>query len=180
MSRDARVVVICEDSQHRTFIYRLLRSLGFPRHRLDVKPAPVGGGAADQWVRERYADEVDAYRRKSSYRHIGLVTVVDADENSMQRRYQQFSEQLASEDLSRRGDAENICILIPKRNIETWIYALLGEEVNETDAYPKLQKESSCQPAVVELVQFVKNDCPEDLIPSLRRGCRELSNRLPE
>jgi hypothetical protein len=70
--------------------------------------------------------------------------------------------------------------LVPKRNIETWIYALFGREVNEKDAYPKLEKESECQPAVKQLVEYLRHDVPDDLIPSLRRGCQELDDRLPE
>jgi len=110
----------------------------------------------------------------------GLVTAIDADENPVQHRYRQLNEELDSEDLERRGTDEEICILIPKRNIETWIYALFGNEVNEAEEYSKLENEGDCQPAVAQLVEYLRDGWPDDLLPSLQRGCRELNTRLPE
>lgn len=174
MSR-AKMVVVCEDLQQRVFVYRLLKAFGLHRRtRFEVATK----GAADQWVRQSYPDEVAAYRAATMA--VGLLTAIDADENTVQYRYQQLNEELDAKGLDRRKPDEQICLLVPKRNIETWIYALLGNNVNESESYPKLEKESDCQPAVKELVQFVRKDCPEDLIPSLQRGCRELSTRLPK
>lgn len=178
--RAARMVVLCEDAQHRTFVYRLLKDLGFPRRRIRIEQAPVGEGAAEQFVRETYPDEVRLHRRKSARMNIGLIAIVDADTASVRQRVQAFDQELDHCDLERRSPDERICLFIPKRNIETWIYALFGETVNETDSYPKLEREAACQPAVDTLAQYVKGDCPGTVIQSLRRGCRELSSRLPE
>jgi hypothetical protein len=175
-SQNVKMVVLCEDSQHRVFIYRLLKAFGLHR-RLRMEVAQEGEGAADQWVRERYPDEVAVHRRSTMA--VGLVTAIDADKNSVRFRYQQLNEELDANDLEHRKRDEQICLLVPKRNIETWIYALLGNEVNEEDAYPKLEKESECQPAVERLVDYLRHGWPEDLIPSLERGCRELDFRLP-
>lgn len=112
--------------------------------------------------------------------NIGLIATIDADTEPVQRRYRQLNEELDSADLEQRGDDEKICILVPKRNIETWIYALFGRDVNETDAYPKLDNEGNCQPAVEQLVEYLRDGWPIDLIPSLKRGCRELKARLPQ
>lgn len=112
--------------------------------------------------------------------HFGLLTAIDADEHAVRVRYQQLNEELDANDLAPRKHDERICLLIPKRNIEMWIYALLGEEVNEQEAYRKLEKESECQPAVEQLVAYLRHGIPDDLIPSLRRGCQELDDRLPE
>jgi hypothetical protein len=176
--RAARMIVLCEDLQHATFIRRLLKQLGFPKGRIRINRSH--GGAADQYVRNRYSEEVEEYRRRSARIHIGLVTAIDADENQVQYRLRQLNEELDTEDLDGRKHDEEICILVPKRNIETWIYALRGQEVNEKDAYPKLEKESRCQPAVDQLVEYLRHGIPDDLIPSLERGCRELNDRLPE
>jgi len=176
-SQGVKMVVLCEDSQHRVFIYRLLKAFGLHR-RLRMEVAQEGEGAADQWVREKYPDEVAVCRRSTMA--VGLVTAIDADENSVRFRYRQLDKELDANDLDQRRNDEQICLLVPKRNIETWIYALLGEEVNERDGYPKLEKESECQPAVEKLVDYLRHGVPNDLIPSLKRGCRELNNRLPE
>ncbi len=178
--RSAQIIGLCEDSQHYTFLYRLLKSLGFTRHRIRIEPAPVGGGAADQWVRNHYPDEVETYRRESSHLRTGLVTAIDADENPVRRRYRQLNGELQAEALDQRGPDEMICILVPKRNIETWIYALFGNEVSETEDYGKLENEGDCQPAVEQLVEYLQDGWSDDLIPSLKQGCRELNTRLPE
>jgi len=172
------MVVVCEDAQQRVFIYRLLKAFGLHR-RFRAEVAQEGQGAADQWVRETYPDEVAAYRQSTMA--VGLVTIIDADENSVSFRYRQLNEELDANDLEHRKRDEQICLLVPKRNVETWIHALApsGEEVNEQDAYPKLEKESECQPAVDQLVDYLRHGWPEDLIPSLERGCRELDSRLP-
>jgi hypothetical protein len=174
------MIILCEDLQHATFFRRLLKDLGYPRRRIRVKRCPDGQGAADQYVRNHYPSEVAEYRKNSTRINIGLLTVIDADELEVQKRYRQLNRELDKEGLERRSQDEKICLAVPKRNIETWIYSLFGDEVNQTKAYPKLDKEGDCQPAVDELVEFVRTECPDDLISSLRRGCRELSARLPE
>lgn len=178
--RAARIIALCEDDQQYTFLLRLLKSLGFPSQRIDIERAPVGKGAADQWVRERYPDEVAVYRQKSSHLNIGLITAIDADEHSVRFRYRELNNELEANDLAHRQGDEKVCLQIPKRNIETWIYALLGNEVNEQEVYRKLDRESDCQPAVEQLVEYLQDAWPNDLIPSLERGCRELTTRLPE
>jgi hypothetical protein len=61
--------------------------------------------------------------------------MVDADTEATQRRAKQLSDALATANMERRGDNEAIVVLIPKRHVETWIRALLGEQVNEEDEY---------------------------------------------
>jgi len=179
--RAARMVILCEDSQQYAFIYRLLKSLGFPRRRIRVERAQEGQGAADQYVRTHYPDEVAVYRRKSARMHFGLVTAVDADTDPVQNRHRELDHALEGDDQAPRQNEEEICILVPKRNIETWIYALIGREgITEEEVYPHLENEGDCQPAVEQLVEYLQGGWPEDLLPSLQRGCRELNTRLPE
>lgn len=155
------------------------KKLGFPK-RIRVNRAPPGFGAAEQYVRNSYPAQVELYRQKSAHMNMGLMILIDADTAPVQQRYQQLNRKLETEDLSQRGRDEKICILVPKRNIETWIYALQGDEVDEDQSYRKLEREGNCQPAVEKLVVFLQNGWPNDIIPSLKRGCRELNSRLPE
>ena len=178
--RAAQLIIVCEDTQHRTFIYRLLKELGFPHRRFRVEQAPMGEGSAEQWVRESYADEVAVYRQKQAHLHLGLVVAIDADTRSVQDRHHELQQQLDGTDQPPRTPEELICLLIPKRNIETWIYALEGRDVNEHDVYPKLDRERNCQPAVEALARHVGSTCTELDLPSLRQGCHELRERLPE
>jgi hypothetical protein len=175
------MVILCEDSQQYTFIYRLLKSLGFPRRRIRVERAQEGQGAADQYVRTHYPDEVAVYRRKSARMRFGLVTAVDADTEPVRNRHRELNDALERDDQEPRQNEEKICILVPKRNIETWIYRLFGrEDITEEEVYSHLENEGDCQPAVEQLLEYLRHGWPNDLIPSLKQGCRELENRLPE
>jgi hypothetical protein len=179
-NRAARMVILCEDFQQHTFLYRLLTPLGFPRNRIRIEKVRDGEGAGDQFVRNRYPDEVTIQRRKSARMRIGLVTAIDADTDPIRNRYQELNDVLEANEQEHRQNGEKICILVPKRNIETWIYALFGRDANETETYPKLENEGDCQPAVEKLVAYLQGGWSNDLIPSLERGCRELNTRLPE
>jgi hypothetical protein len=131
------MVILCEDSQQYTFIYRLLKSLGFPRRRIRVERAQEGQGAADQYVRTHYPDEMAVYRRKSARMRFGLVTAIDADTAPVQTRHRELDDALEDDDQDPRRNEEEIWILVPKRNIETWIYALLGREgITEGEVTP--------------------------------------------
>lgn len=179
-NRAARMVILCEDSQQYTFIYRLLKALGFPRNRIRVERAQEGEGAADQYVRTHYPDEVAVYRRKSARMRFGLVTAIDADTEAVQDRYRELDDALEEAEQAHRRNKEEICVLVPKREIETWIYALFGERVDEDTKYAKLENEGDCQPAVEQLVEYLQDGWPNELLPSLERGCSELDTRLPD
>ena len=179
-NRSARIIAICEDSQNYTFVYRLLKDIGFPHRRIRVEKSNKGKGAAEQWVRESYADEVAVHRQKSSHMAIGLVVVIDADTRTVQDRRRELQQRLDDKNLAPRDSEESICLLIPKRNIETWIHALQGRDVNERDAYPKLDRERDCQPTVDALVRHIGSACAELNLPSLQQGCQELQERLPK
>jgi hypothetical protein len=56
---------------------------------------------------------------------------IDADTGETSRRARQLEESLASEGQSPRTGGERIIHLIPRRNIETWILNLNGNEVDE-------------------------------------------------
>jgi len=96
--------------------------------------------------------------------HFGLVTAVDADTDPVQNRHRELDNDLEGDDQAPRQNEEEICILVPKRNIETWIYALIGREgITEEEVYPHLENEGDCQPAVEQLVEYLQDGWPEDL-----------------
>lgn len=93
-------------------------------------------------MRELYPMEVKAYRSKKNYLAISLVVVIDADKYTVADRLHQLDTALEEDSQPRRQEEEQIAIFVPKRNIETWIYYLQGETVDEETAYPKLLRES--------------------------------------
>jgi hypothetical protein len=176
-NRRAEVVILCEDTQHEVFLRRYLLKIGFPSRRIRVQKSSLGRGAGDQFVRKRYPFEVREFRRRRALMKIGLAVMVDADTRTVVERHQELSRRLEESALQPRGDAEEIAILVPKRNIETWIHHLLGKTVDEETDYPRLGRPSECKAAVLALSQW--SDCPRTCPPSLQEGWREL-RRLPQ
>jgi hypothetical protein len=64
-----------------------------------------------------------------------LVAIVDADNETTERRASQLSGALEAASMDGRSNDEPIVVLIPKRHVETWIRALLGNNVGETTDY---------------------------------------------
>lgn len=180
MSRKAsEVVVLCEDSQHRVFLYRMLKRSGISSHRIRVENARPGVGSAEQFVRDRYPIEVKAHRSAANSLEVRLIVMIDADSYTFQQRQRQLASSLRDDQVERRAHRECIAILIPRRNIETWIHSLKGALVDETTLYPKFHgNEKATHPAVDRLLGHLQTGVPASLPDSLKRGCKELKQRL--
>jgi hypothetical protein len=177
--RRVTVVILCEDLQQLVFARRFLIKIGGERVVPRVVALPSGKGSGEQYVRERYLQEVKAYRSKSSHLNICLVVLLDADLTTIADRFQQLETALEEASEEKRQDGEKIAIFIPKRNIETWIHYLQGESVDEETAYPKLAREGDCKSAVEILVDRCKMGLEETAPPSLKMACQELQRILP-
>jgi hypothetical protein len=165
-NRYSQIVILCEDRQHEVFIRHFLKK----RHKVTerqirVMICPEGRGAGEQYVRREYQRQVKILRQKH---HLSkaLVTMIDADTQTVEERLNQLTPSPV--------EPEKIVRLVPKRNIETWIYYLEEQPVNEIDIYRKFDKESACKPAVDKLVKFCITDLPTDCLPSIQVGCIEL------
>jgi len=66
-----RIVLLCEDEQIACFIRPFLKNRGWTAHDIREEIAPSGQGSGEQWVRERYPQELLATRQK------GAVTLGD-------------------------------------------------------------------------------------------------------
>ena len=131
MSRPSKVVVIAEDDRTHRFVWHFLKRLSYSRYQ--YTPRKVPGGSGEQFVREAFATEVRAVRSRSA--STVLIAVVDADNQSVEHRFRQFADSLRDEKIPARSDTEPIAILVPKRNIETWIRFLNQEPADEEQDY---------------------------------------------
>lgn len=181
MSRYTEIVILCEDRQQEVFArYFLLKMLNVSRNRIRIVQQRAGQGAAEHFVRSRYPTEVGALRRRN-HLNICLIVIIDADMQSVDSQRKQLDQALRKNSLDNRQPNEKIGIFIPKRNIETWIYYLSGQSVNENDAYSHLERESICK----EWVEALASDCrnhkplPDDAPESLKAACSELLRILP-
>jgi hypothetical protein len=139
VARISRVVVLAEDARHQQFVRSYLNF--FRDYKDNVRDAdlPSGRRCGEQWVRERYANEVQEYRRRSARAQTALIVAIDADAGDLGRRLRQLHDALVQNDLPARSDQERIVHLIPKRNIETWILNLNGRNVDEDTDYSREQ-----------------------------------------
>lgn len=89
----------------------------------------VRGGNVD-WVLREFCQELLACRRRhAAHARTLLIVVVDADNNTVMQRRNHLAKDCQV------LDADPLVVLIPKRHIETWVRASIGEAVNENDSY---------------------------------------------
>jgi hypothetical protein len=134
MAARKSTIVLCEDEAHWLFIYRWLRSRGVHPNEIRCVPLPAGKGAATRYVLSRYPDEVREYRsRANQVAERRLIVAIDADTSTVPERLASLAAALEGEELPARANLDRICLLVPKRNVETWIHFLHQQPVNETD-----------------------------------------------
>lgn len=178
MGRITDVILLCEDRQHEAFARRLLKEFGVEKRRVRVKPAPKGRGSGEQWVRQNYVQEVKALRNKNYIQGVALLIIIDEDTTSTKARQVTLAESLTQAGLTPREDDEAIIHLIPARNIETWIAYLGGEDIDETQPYPKLQQQRDCEPHIKQLKQMCDDRALRRPAPaSLEQACLEFRAR---
>lgn len=178
--RKIQVIILCEDKQQEVFARHFLTKSGFEPRKIRVLPLPNGKQSGEQYVRETYPEQVKLYRSKSSYLSSCLIVLIDADPKySVKQRLDSLDSALEeNEEYSqpKRKPEEKIAIFVPKRNIETWIYYLRGETVDEETKYPKLAKPGDCKNDLDKLLDWCNSNqgLPEDAPPSLQAACGEL------
>ena len=169
----AQVIVLCEDKQQSVFVRRFLKRR--TNHRIRVVAAPAGEGSGEQFVRAQYPQELGALRAATV--NAVLVVMVDGDTAGSARRMTQLNESCRLSRIAPRTDADRVVLLVPERNIETWLAYLNGAAVDETSSYPKLPEPSHCQEHVRVLADMcgggqLRQPAPQSLVAA----CGEYRN----
>ena len=171
MARNVRVVMLCEDSQHETFIRQFLKAR-FNIRDLRVEKAPQGRGSGEQFVRERFPVELKALRSKGAER-VYLIVMTDGDDQGVAGRMSLLKAACENAGVAPLRVADRVLICVPTWNIETWLAYLRGEIVDESRGdYRKYTRESECATEVEALVAMcntgaLRHPCP----PSLQEAC---------
>jgi len=137
-NRIANLVVLVEDQEQQNLIRRYLERSGHNvrRSRFVPLPSEATGGSGEQYVRERYPEEVSENRQRVGRGASALLVVmIDADKEETKDRSAQLANALRRAGVPKRGRTELIVVLIPRRHVETWIRALLGDAVDERIDY---------------------------------------------
>jgi len=165
------VVLLCEDLQLATFMRRFLKRRGWGPHEIREEIAPPGQGSGEQWVRERYPDELSAVRGRGN---VALVVGTDADTMTVAQRIATLDRQCQARNVTARAAREAVVMVVPKRNIETWFAYLRGEAVNENDNYPRYPYEADCRDDVRRMDEMCRTQGLHEPAPtSLQAACTE-------
>lgn len=165
----SKITVLCEDKQHATFIRIFLKK----RNRKIYAVSRTDAGAGEQFVRDNYPAQLDAIRKRGGI----LVVMIDGDNYSIEQRQKQMDKACKQKGVSPRNLSDKVAVFVPMRNIETWLAYLDGEDVNETDTYPRLERERECRRHVDVLDQMCIEEKLRTPAPaSLEAACREYDN----
>ena len=172
MLRRVRVVVVAEDQQQEMFLRQVLRGRRLDPRDMTFLVCAKGGFAADAWVLRTHGEEA---RILLAVQHAqprrGLITVIDADELTVERRHRQLDEAAGAEPA--RVSQARIAYVVPRRNIETWLIALAGRQADEVTDY----KKRGAQPEDCRAQAKAFNEqCAQDRasLPAIAIACREL------
>jgi hypothetical protein len=177
VERIAEIVILAEDLRQANFAWHYLKHDGHSYRSLRVKISPKGRGAGEQYVRECYPDEVTNYRSSSARRRAALIVEIDADTKTVYYRERQLESELNHARVANRKKSERIALLIPKRNIETWILCLTGEEVNETtDCKSTKDVDGKIKQAAENFFEWSRDGypLPTHCVASLQKGLKEI------
>lgn len=170
-----RITLLCEDSQTDSFVRRFLKRRNFHGRDVRTLPLPEGRQSGEQWVRERYPAELRTIRgRQGAY----LIVVTDADDRSTNDRRRQLEAACREQNVPARTGADPVILIVPRRNIETWLaYLDAGNEVDEAKTYPRLKRERDCDRHAGTLFGMCRDARQLDAAapPSLREACEEYS-----
>jgi hypothetical protein len=186
MSKPAQVIILCEDKLHKVVGERFFKlRYGLTNHQIRSLVAPSGKGAAEQWVRKNYPNELKANRVRG--RGTALIVIIDADKNTVAKRQSDLDNACNAADIPCRTPNDRVVHVIPKRAINTWLAWLDGIEVienappgNASDDYKKQgykfdKCESNAGPLVKILVEKCKQGVQDDMPASLKTACKELA-----
>lgn len=191
--------VLCEDLQAFVFVRRALISSGaeprnvFPHPYPDSRFHAEGGGSprmvdgytvyacGSQHVRMNFPHALANVRVQHAKRQAALIVHIDVDNanpagRTVRDRLEELDAACAAPGVPIRGPADPVAILVPRREIETWIhFYLLGPPVDEHTPYAKLSgREADCQPAAEAFARDARaQNAPGHAPPSLLGGLAE-------
>ncbi len=174
MSRNVRIVLLCEDTQHETFAKKLLVELGWSLRHFRILRPPPGKGSAEQYVRETFPNELRAVRSKSGERAY-LIAMIDGDAKGVAGRRVSLDTACAEQQVAPLNDADQVLLCVPTWNIETWLAYLDGEVVEETKGdYPRLNRPRDCVPHIQTLTEMCNQQTLRPPFPpSLQDTCTQ-------
>ena len=182
MSKGVDVVILAEDVRHRKLLRKYLRRRGYSHHKIrDCPWFPKFQTPCLSFVKVEYPLQVQALRDKAHRVNAALLTMVDADEKTVEQRIEELDALLIADGKVRRANNENIAIVVARRNVETWLFFLADNEVDEETNYkPRCASFKDGEIALnFAHLLWPRSELPPDCPPSLRHACEIELPRLP-
>jgi 5S rRNA maturation endonuclease (ribonuclease M5) len=181
MARVCNIVLVCEGRRDSAFARRFLNKSG--NHNI-VEPIKPGGSGHD-WVKTQFVLEVAYLRRFSEGR--GVLGLLDEDGQGASVWEREIEEVLRSRELDSLSARDGRCLLLPTRNLETWLYWLKShqngtpvsiDEITDFKRQPPTGiariAYQDCRLAGEHLHTLDHTQLPEGCPPMLRRGLAQL------
>ncbi len=146
MTRVCKIILVCEGWRDSAFARGFLAAAAVDARAVDPKVNP--GGCGHGWVKGKFVEEVANLTRFSEGR--GVLGLMDEDGQGLAVREREVAELLRERNLPGINASEGRCLLLPARNIETWLYWLIANEegvpvdMNETTNYKTDGPPSGC------------------------------------
>lgn len=170
----AKIVVLCEDVCHEVLARRILGKLGFTHHDLRVERARGGKGSAEQFVRQRFPQELSAIRDRSHRMQVAIIVLTDADKLAVDDRVGQLRDACVARGLPAPGPEDSLMFVVPRRNISTWIAYLLQGEADEEQGRDSCDNTDDCRRAAERLWEMCQaKRLGGKAPPSLQEACRQ-------
>lgn len=187
MSRICRIVLICEGWRDSAFARSFLAAAK-TEGVVDAKVSP--GGSGYDWVKTQFVEEVANLGRFSEGR--GVLGLIDEDGQGIAERQREVADKLKARELPPISAPDGRCLLLPTRNMETWLYWLTAQRVglvlalNETTDYKKTGPptgvarigDGACRPAGEYLHTLNHTKLPPGCPPMLGQALAQLRQFL--
>jgi len=183
MPRTCNIVLVCEGWQDSAFARGFLRMAG--NLKILDRTNPRGSGCGHDWVRTQFVEEVANLTRFSEGR--GVLGLLDEDGQRASERENEVADVLRKRNLGSCSATEGRCLLVPTRNLETWLYWLKSHQVgsvvsiDETTDFKRQPPAGvaridnrDCRPAGEFLHTLDHTRLPEGCPSMLRRGLAQL------
>jgi len=179
MARVCTIILVCEGWRDSAFARGFLEMSGNRRIYPKVNPRGSGHG----WVKAQFVNEIANLTRFSEGR--GVLGLLDEDGDS--GRENEIVIALAAQNLGSLSARDGRCLLLPTRNLETWLYWLkchqngIPASIDETTDFKRQPPggasritDRDCRPAGEYLHKLDHTKLPEHCPPMLRRGLVQL------
>lgn len=128
--------VLGEDPAHRSFVRSWLNANKIhPRRVFSIEPTAGKSGGVSFVLARCKATVEDAGRRDRVKAKTRVIIAIDADDATIEARQSDITR--AIEQGGSGDDLHLVCVLIPRRHMETWVHSLGSADasVNEQDNY---------------------------------------------